>query len=96
MTEQHLLGAVLELARILGVLAHHEPDSRRSDPGFPDLVLAGKRGVVFAELKTEDGQLSRAQTSWRWRLIASGASWFLWRPANLESGEILEVLRAIA
>lgn len=96
MTEKELLGAVLIFARVLGILAYHEYDSRRSDPGFPDVVLAGKRGVLFAELKTEDGQLTHAQTGWRWRLVAAGASWRLWRPADLESGEILEALRAIA
>ena len=96
MTETQFLAAVVELAGYMGLLVYHTYDSRRSDPGFPDLVLAGGRGVIFAELKTEHGELSSAQVQWRWRLQASGSRWRLWRPHQLESGQILREMKGIA
>ena len=96
MTERQFLAAVVELAGYLGLLVYHTYDSRQSDPGFPDLVLAGDRGVIFAELKTDRGQLSPAQVRWHYRLQAAGAAWRLWRPAHLQSGEILRDMKGIA
>ena len=96
MTERELLAAVVGLAMSVGLLVYHTHDSRRSDPGFPDLVLAGGRGVIFAELKTEHGELSAAQVTWKWRLIAGHCNWKLWRPRHLDSGLILRELKGIA
>ncbi len=96
MSEDQLLQAVTELARILGLLAYHTRDSRRSAPGFPDLVLAGRGGVLFVELKSQGGQLSAHQQDWRYMLQAAGQRWRLWRPADLEAGLVCRELRAIA
>lgn len=96
MTEKQLLAAVVELAGYFGIFVYHIYDSRRSDPGFPDLVLAGTRGVLFAELKTDTGRMSREQAGWRWRLTAAGASWCLWRPRHLQDGTITRELKEIA
>jgi hypothetical protein len=95
-TEEQLLDSVTELAQWLRLLTYHTRDSRRSAPGFPDLVLAGRRGVIFAELKSRSGQLSSHQHGWKWTLQAAGQEWRLWRPADWESGDIHAELRAIA
>lgn len=51
--------------------------------GFPDLVLTHDTGrVIFAELKTGRGQLQPRQQLWRDWLIAAGADWRLWHPAD--------------
>jgi hypothetical protein len=55
---------VLDLARIYGWRAYHTHDSRRSEPGFPDLVLIRAPELIFAELKTSSGRLSPAQHEW--------------------------------
>ena len=39
MTEKKFQAAVLQIANMYGWLAYHTHDSRRSAPGFPDLVL---------------------------------------------------------
>ena len=53
------------------------------DAGFPDLVLVHpKRGVIFAELKTQKGSLSNGQKLWRADLEAAGANYYLWRPQD--------------
>ena len=57
---------------------------RTDGQGFPDLVLAHpERGLIFAELKTERGNVSPAQKIWARALIAH-AEWYLWRPSQLE------------
>lgn len=84
MTEAQLQEAVRKLCRLLGVLAFHAHDSRRSwGPGFPDLVLAGPGGILFRELKSATGDTSAQQDLWGWTLCKAGADWAVWRPADL-------------
>jgi hypothetical protein len=52
-TEKQFQGAVVELCRLRGYLTYHTHDSRRSDPGFPDLVIVGHGRVLYRELKRE-------------------------------------------
>ena len=76
-TERTFQAAVVELAKLCRWSVYHAFDSRRSSPGFPDLVLAKSGRVIFAELKSERGTLSKAQRSW---LEATGGS--CWRPSD--------------
>ncbi len=57
---------------------------RTDGQGFVDLVLAHPtRGLIFAELKTEQGKVSPAQK--RWGLALSPhAEWYLWRPSQID------------
>lgn len=81
MREREFQSQVLEAAGLMGWLAYHTHDSRRSQPGFPDLVLVRER-VVFAELKTDKGTLRPEQATWLERLRDAGAEAYLWRPRN--------------
>jgi hypothetical protein len=85
MTEAQLLAAVRHLARLTGWLAYHTHDSRRSEPGFPDLVLvsARRQRVIYAELKTDTGRTTPEQDQWLAALAAAGQETALWRPADL-------------
>lgn len=97
MTEDDLLARVLELAAKLRILAYHPYDSRRStSPGFPDLVLAGRHGVIFAELKSGGGHMEPDQQTWRYQLLASGQPWKLYRPGDWTTGVIEADLKEIA
>lgn len=95
MTEAALQDAVASLVRLHGLLAYHTYDSRRSGPGFPDLVIVGTGGHLFRELKTRTGKLTEAQRKWGDHLQAAGANWAVWRPEDLASGRIQTELKAI-
>lgn len=97
--EKAFQNQVMAFARQHLWLPYHTHDSRRSEPGFPDLTLvkAGDAstnggGVIFAELKSEDGKLTKEQKKWKDVLEACpGVRYFLWRPDDYN--EAVKVLR---
>lgn len=97
MTERNLQSAVLKLAGFHGYeVRYHTKDSRGSQAGFPDLVLASsKRGrLLFRELKTDSGRMRPEQRVVLEVLGACGQDVGVWRPADLLSGRIVAELRA--
>lgn len=92
-TEAQLQQMVTDLARLRGFLAYHTYDSRRSQRGFPDLVLVHTRTgrLIFAELKSERGRIRPEQDLWLNHLGARHEA-YLWRPAHWTSGAIRRVL----
>lgn len=94
MNQSVMLGYVRKLVRDLGLISYHTHDSRGSDPGFPDLTIVG-RGVIYRELKPEQGDLSFHQRVWARRLRKAGESFAIWRPADWESGLIRRELEAL-
>ena len=93
MTEKQLLEAIIDLATRLGWRHYHTYDSRRSDTGFPDLVLARDTRLVFAELKTDAATPTRAQSQWIEALDTAGAEAYVLRPADWHSGRIEDALK---
>jgi hypothetical protein len=108
MSEAELQRAVIELAHRFGwLVAHFRPAQVRpgvwatpveaDGAGFPDLVLARKGKVVFAELKGDRGQVSQFQWQWLHELhpLAPLGDHLaeLWRPADWASGRIETILR---
>lgn len=78
-SEKEFMAEVVKVAKSLGWKVYHTHDSRKSEAGFPDLVLARDR-VIFAELKTEAGKFSAAQLNWLDALDEAGAVAQRWRP----------------
>ena len=93
--ERDFQRAACQLAKTLGCIVYHTHDSRRSEPGFPDLVIVGRSGFIFRELKTQKGYLSEAQVLWLDKLTAAGADADVWRPSDWPERVTAE-LRAIA
>ena len=89
LTETAFLSQVRQLATLMGYKVYHTRFSIKSDPGFPDLVLAKPRKpVIFAELKREDGLLTSSQLQWLGILkICKGCLVFVWRPSDWDSIE---------
>lgn len=94
MREDQLQALVLEAAKSLGVLAYHPFDSRRSTPGFPDLVLVGGASIAYRELKSSIGRLTPEQCYWLDALRAVGSDAGIWRPADWPD-QILSELRGL-
>ena len=96
MTEAELLSSVRKVAKDLGLRAYHTHDSRRSEPGFPDLVIVGPEGILYRELKTQKGRVRPEQTAWITDLIRAGQNAGLWRPMDLLNGGVLDDMRTIS
>ena len=83
LTEKAFMDSIVQLARQTGWLVYHTHDSRRSEPGFPDLVMTKVKRLVIAEIKTEKGKTSPAQDQWLSTLrTARGVKVKLWRPSD--------------
>lgn len=98
MPEDILLKLVLEACGARYIKAAHFPDAKRcTSPGFPDLCMISPGGnLAFAELKSQWGELSGQQADWRWRLLAGGHQYHLWRPSDLDNGSISRALTILA
>lgn len=76
------------------LILHYATDSRRirtKEPyqsGFPDVVIVGPGGTMFAEAKVGDDTVSPAQRRWGARLTGAGQLWVVWRPIDALSGRI--------
>lgn len=80
---------MIQLAQLRSWLVYHTRDSRRSQPGFPDIVLVKGR-LIFAELKSETGRLTPEQERWLAALRSAGCDVRVWRPSDWQ--EIEETL----
>jgi len=95
MGEAELLAAVRQTCRTLGLLCYHTHDSRRSERGFPDLVIVGAERVIYRELKSARGRVRPEQRAWLDALTAAGQDADVWRPGDLYSGRIIRELVAL-
>ena len=86
MSEDDLLAAVRDIAHLRGWRTYHTYDSRRSEPGFPDLVMAHpiQKRIVYVELKSAKGRVTNAQAQWLDDLHDAGAEAYIWRPDGLD------------
>lgn len=91
-TERHLQDTIVEVARYTGWYVHHHYDSRRSEPGWPDLVLLKPPRALFVELKTETGKLRADQARVLELLQGCGLDVRIWRPHDLDDA-IAELTR---
>lgn len=98
MSEKELMGLVVEAAQRLNWYVYHTFDSRRSEPGFPDLILierdyADVARLIAAELKRERESPTQPQLLWLAAFDNAGAETYVWRPSQWMNGEIEAVLR---
>lgn len=94
MTEKQLQNVIIQEAKRFGWLAYHTFDSRRSEPGYPDLHLIHptRKLSIFRELKTQTGRLSAAQVAWIDALTAAGCDIAIWRPIDWMNNTISNLL----
>ena len=107
MSEGELFNEVATLLKGLGWRYFHIPATAYRHgvrAGFPDLVTVRDGKLIFAELKRERETLLPEQWEWAQELGRvcgagrrggtgrEGVRYFVWRPSNLLSGEIAEIL----
>jgi hypothetical protein len=95
MPEAALQKAVTDLAALLGIWWYHAAQPRRDNPGWPDLVLIGRRGALFRELKRDGRQPTAIQSEVGRRMRYAGLDWAVWRPADLRAGAVMSELEKI-
>jgi hypothetical protein len=82
-TEKQWQADVVEIAQLFGWHAYHTFDSRRSTPGFPDLILVRPPVLIAVELKTDKGRITPTQQAWLDELAhCTEIRTHLWRPAD--------------
>ena len=94
-TENGFQQAVIDYARLMDWSLYHTYDSRRSDDGFPDLVMVRNSDLIIAEVKSETGRLKlKGRTTKSGRKMLSQLEWleafaqcpcvevYLWRPRD--------------
>lgn len=94
MRERDFQRRITDLCNWLNLRWYHPNDSRRDKPGFPDLVIVGPAGLLFAEVKTDTGVVRDEQTAWLFGLQLAGAEAHVWRPRDWP--EVESRLRALA
>lgn len=75
---------VIDLAHLYKWWVYHNPDSRRSASGWPDLVLVREPEIIFAELKTEKGRVREQQETILKKLSLCNMETYIWRPRDLD------------
>lgn len=86
---------VMAEAKANGWMCYHTHDSRRSQPGYPDISAVHPNrpelGHVYMELKVGKNKPTTDQDTWLLSLEASGDRVFVFRPTDWD--EIRSVLR---
>lgn len=93
-SEEQLRLRIKALAVELGWLSYHTHDSRRSDPGWPDVALVhpGRGLFMVRELKSMTGRVTPDQRKWIRGLEAADVNVGVWRPIDYLNETILHEL----
>ena len=92
-SEKDFQQQIVDLARLGGWWIQHTRTAQnrqgqwstplQGDRGFPDLMLARKPRIVFAELKSQKGKLSAEQLGWLLELAGCpGVETYIWKPSD--------------
>ena len=95
MSEDELAAEIAKEVKRLGIMSYHPHDSRRDMPGWPDLVLWSRGGLIYRELKSTLGRVSQDQRLIGASLAQAGADWAVWRPEDWNSGRISRELNQL-
>ena len=78
-SEVNFQSQIVKLAKLRGWKVYHTYDSRKSQEGFPDLILIRDERIIAAELKTRKKTTTTEQREWL-NAFVDVAETVLWRP----------------
>lgn len=93
--ETELLHVVIRLCDGMGLWWWHDYSFKINRRGLPDLLVLGKQGAMWRELKSQDGRHSLDQLRVQRLIVRAGWDYDTWRPGDLISGRIAAELAAI-
>ncbi len=74
-TGTQIMHGLIDAARALGYMVHHETDSRKTDPGFPDLLIVGHGHIFIFECKSRYEKLRPATVTKKGRYLPGQEEW---------------------
>ena len=87
-SEADFQATLVQLAKLSGWMVYHPYDSRRSEAGWPDLVLIKGKVIIFAELKVGKNKRSDAQVEWAQAILGVEDVYYrLWYPEHQDEIE---------
>lgn len=89
MPEKLFMGQVTRYAKLMGWRVHHTFDSRRSEPGLPDLICIRRPRIVFLEIKGARTPVTDDQKATIEELQACGLTALIVRPKDWKTVERL-------
>jgi hypothetical protein len=97
MTEAEFQAELIRYCRAKGWLAHACNDAWYCDgKGFPDVVIALPRVIVWAELKKDSmSRVRPEQTTWKYALQAAGEVYRRWTVRDWEFGYVQAELEGL-
>jgi hypothetical protein len=91
-SEKRLMAELVDVLDRFGWLTYHTFDSRRSAPGFPDLIAVRDGRMLALECKSATGKLTTDQRAWLSALAGvPGVACYVVRPAD-DLAELLAIL----
>lgn len=95
MTHEQLQKEVISRCDTMRLWWFHANDHPLNRRGWVDLVILGRNGGLFAELKSEDGRRTMDQIRCAGYIAQAGLQYRLWHPGDLDDGTIDKELEAI-
>lgn len=98
MNERALQLEVHDLLRAAPELVWHHcgsPHHCNGQAGMPDLLIIGRRRLLWPEIKGDTTPVRREQREFGEALTEAGQSWCVWRPDDMRSGRIEMELQAL-
>ena len=92
MSEMELQQAIIDYAEMRSYRVYHTHDSRRSQPGYPDLHLVRGDRSIFVELKREGKSPTAEQSAWLEALREAGHETYVWWPQQWIDGIVERIL----
>jgi hypothetical protein len=87
-SEAEWSGLIVATAKFQGWSVYHTLNSKGSTPGFPDLVMVRPPELLIVELKTERGQVTKAQQEWLDLFAGCDVEIACWRPSQWADVEV--------